>query len=1476
MKLAHFGAFDAHSYGDLMQPLLLEHRLSGLCGEFVHVAPAEGGPPLEDRRPNTAFEEFMDAEANADGVILGGGVFGTAYASPPPDGPHDILPSLYREGLWLGAAYVAARDGSPLAWNAPGLPDTTHAVTTQLLRWAASVSDYVSVRDDESRRILEGAGVPGVVATPDIVLGVAGIWSEPELEKAYHATFRDRGREIPARTLVLDLSGANEEEPEALARVLDDLCASATPILVDLEDLYGAHRGEWLQRIAGSMKSEPLLLNDPRSLREISACIARSEAYAGASTAGLMCACSFGTRAMPVAAKRLASSFLSAWSVFSWEEAARRAGELLSVPAGEWESLAENAASGLEEHWEKVRRALRPGPGEPASANKRQALDGLKSIGEQYLGEEASMGGVAVSRLLEAREEISRLKQRNAELERETAALERWMQSVNELFPALLGSRQWRTGRLLHELYRRLRRRPRVPTAATQLVNTLQQYRSWRHGSSARPVKIPESSLETRARRVLELADSNRDLPSALRSVSGRAVGYGKRRARLEYRKLKPRMSKEDLARRIRQRLGAAPQMESWPTVSVVVLNRNGLPYLRELLHGLEHRTDYPAEKLELILVDNASTDASVEFVESSDTSFEVKVIRNARNLSFSEANNQGAELASGDLLLFLNNDIEPFEGGWLKELVALRQERRAAAAGARLVYPGVTEHDAPSGYALQHRGVGFRRASGEEWHRNAGMGEDALDERLGTDEERPAVTAACMLVERSAFDSAGGFDPGYRYGSEDVDLCLKLLGQGENVLCSGRAVLFHDESPSQKAEGRQFMRANRSSNRKLFWERWGPELNRRCRLERLAGGSFWTFERAPHIALTVTSKDPGDGYGDWHTAHEMGEALQAAGWRVTYVERKGERWYSLPEDLDYLMVLIDLYDISRAPEGVTTIAWIRNWTERWVSHPWFSGYDVVLASSSISREIIEKNSAKKVDALFPIATNPSRFHPTPTEAGYEADYVFTGNFWGELRGVVDALEVGSRETFRIFGKGWENVPAVARYAQGTLPYDELAKVYSSSKLVIDDTASPTLPYGAINSRVFDALATGTPVITNCETGARELFDEEFPTYSDRESLREHLDSLLSDPGRREELGERYRRMVLEEHTYEKRAQQLSRILRRRAQAMGFCIKIGAPNRKEAENWGDMHYARAMKKQLEAAGHPCIIQTLDEWDSLEGLAYDVVIHLKGLTPYETKPSQVNILWNISHPEKLTAGECERYDLVFVASRRWADSLASHTDTPVHPLQQATDPEVFHPDYDASHDHDLVFVGNSRRVRRRILGDLLSNREASGYDLAVWGKDWQGLIDSRYVVGEYLPNEEVRKAYSSASIVLNDHWDDMREHGFISNRIYDALASGALVISDRIEELEEEFGEAVVTYEGAQELKELVDYYLSHPSERERRARRGRDLVLERHTFERRISELLERLGNHLRDEEPRQRLESLDKSLQPANPDSLA
>ena len=111
----------------------------------------------------------------------------------------------------------------------------------------------------------------------------------------------------------------------------------------------------------------------------------------------------------------------------------------------------------------------------------------------------------------------------------------------------------------------------------------------------------------------------------------------------------------------------------------------------------------------------------------------------------------------------------------------------------------------------------------------------------------------------------------------------------------------------------------------------------------------------------------------------------------------------------------------------------------------------------------------------------------------------------------------------------------------------------------------------------------------------------------------------------------------------------------------------------------------------------------------------------------------------------------------------------------------------------------------------------------------------------------MPNENVGQAYRDAKIVLNDHWEDMKETGIVSNRLFDALAAEAFIISDEMPEIEDIFRGTVVTYKGKEDLKEKADYYMKHPEEAEKLAKQGHQLVLEEHTFEKRMKKLVKDL-----------------------------
>jgi len=278
-----------------------------------------------------------------------------------------------------------------------------------------------------------------------------------------------------------------------------------------------------------------------------------------------------------------------------------------------------------------------------------------------------------------------------------------------------------------------------------------------------------------------------------------------------------------------------------------------------------------------------------------------------------------------------------------------------------------------------------------------------------------------------------------------------------------------------------------------------------------------------------------------------------------------------------------------------------------------------------------------------------------------------------------------------------------------------------------------------------------------------------------------------------------------------------------------------------AARWGDLHVARDLQRALARLGRRSRIHLKPEWDAGPAASDDVSIHLLGQAEASIRPGQLNVLWHLSHPDRGTPELYERYDLAFVASDSFARWMAEQVRIPVAPLHQATDPQRFAPGAPGPA-HELLFVANSRGVRRHLLDDLLpTDRE-----LAVYGKSWTPeRLDPRYLAGDHIPNEELAGFYSAAAIVLNDHWLDMQREGFMSNRLYDAAAAGAFVISDDIDGLAAEFDGGIVGYVDATELRELIDHYLAQPDERRDRADRARRAVLERHTFDHRARRLLD-------------------------------
>lgn len=205
----------------------------------------------------------------------------------------------------------------------------------------------------------------------------------------------------------------------------------------------------------------------------------------------------------------------------------------------------------------------------------------------------------------------------------------------------------------------------------------------------------------------------------------------------------------------------------------------------------------------ELIVVDNHSTDRTPEFLAS--LGGDVRIITNDENLGFAKACNQGAAVATGEYLVFLNNDTIPLKG-WLSAMVdEVRTHADVTVVGSKLLYQDGT---------AQHAGVAIDRNNLTPYHIYNGFAADhpAVNKRR----ELNAVTAACLLIRRSVFAELGGFDEGFKNGFEDVDLCLRVREKQGRIVYQPKSVLYHLESQTPGRKQHDQANANR------LHQRWG------------------------------------------------------------------------------------------------------------------------------------------------------------------------------------------------------------------------------------------------------------------------------------------------------------------------------------------------------------------------------------------------------------------------------------------------------------------------------------------------------------------------------------------------------------------------------------------------------------------------------------------------------------------------------
>lgn len=237
----------------------------------------------------------------------------------------------------------------------------------------------------------------------------------------------------------------------------------------------------------------------------------------------------------------------------------------------------------------------------------------------------------------------------------------------------------------------------------------------------------------------------------------------------------------------------------------------NCLPLTQAMLASLEATVDFTDKQL--VLIDDASSDGTASYLKTLVRREEITLLQNASNLGFAASNNFAAQAAKGEILVFINNDLELSEN-WLAPML------EALSSGTDAGAIGNVQRNFSSGL-IDHAGI-FFDLEGLPTHAH----KNRRHPPRGSIIERNAVTAACLAIRKDVFESVGGFDESYRNGCEDVDLCMKLKQNGFRLYVALKSVVRHHVSVSP---GRN---DHNERNTEIFRKRWSSVTSQLGQIE--------------------------------------------------------------------------------------------------------------------------------------------------------------------------------------------------------------------------------------------------------------------------------------------------------------------------------------------------------------------------------------------------------------------------------------------------------------------------------------------------------------------------------------------------------------------------------------------------------------------------------------------------------------------
>lgn len=253
------------------------------------------------------------------------------------------------------------------------------------------------------------------------------------------------------------------------------------------------------------------------------------------------------------------------------------------------------------------------------------------------------------------------------------------------------------------------------------------------------------------------------------------------------------------------------------PLVSIIIPTRNGENLLRKCIDSIFEKTTYT--NFEVLVIDNGSDDpATLNYLAQLSQAEKINIIRDDGPFNYSRLNNMAVELAAGDVIALLNNDIEVISPDWLSIMISHAQRPGIGAVGAKLRY---------TNGAIQHGGVilGLGGVAGHS-HKHSESGALGYARRLSITQNFSAVTGACLVIQKQIFKDANGLDEeNLAVAFNDVDFCMRVKEAGYRNIWTPLAELFHHESATRGGEDTIEKQLRFSKEIQYMKQRWGDKL---------------------------------------------------------------------------------------------------------------------------------------------------------------------------------------------------------------------------------------------------------------------------------------------------------------------------------------------------------------------------------------------------------------------------------------------------------------------------------------------------------------------------------------------------------------------------------------------------------------------------------------------------------------------------